>query len=170
MRSDRLAALRRANQDVRNQCYDGCMSQATRVEAPGVWADEVVVELTTLMTHLKRRTGDPETSARDFLLAHIDRLAPVRATDLAEHVGLDLSTVSRHLHGLESAGLVRRSPDPDDRRAALLELSGTGRDLLERNVRARTELLTRATAAWPRRDTTELSRLLHRLTHDLEHL
>ena len=146
------------------------MSQATRAEAEGRWADDVVVGLTTLMVQLKRRAGDPETSARDFLLAHIDRLAPVRATDLAEHVGLDLSTVSRHLHGLETAGLVRRSPDPDDRRAALLELSGTGRDLLERNVLARTELLARATADWPRRDTSELSRLLHRLTHDLENL
>jgi DNA-binding MarR family transcriptional regulator len=146
------------------------MPQATSVEVPRGWADDVVVELTTLMTHLKRRSGDPETSARDFLLAHIDRLAPVRATDLAEHVGLDLSTVSRHLQALEGAGLVRRSPDPDDRRAALLELSDTGRELLERNVRARTELIARATAAWPRRDTTELTRLLHRLTHDLEHL
>lgn len=146
------------------------MSQATTAEVPRGWADDVVVELTSLMTHLKRRSGDPETSARDFLLAHIDRLAPVRATDLAEHVGLDLSTVSRHLQALEGAGLVRRSPDPDDRRAALLELSHTGRELLERNVRARTELLARATAAWPRRDTTELTRLLHRLTHDLEHL
>jgi DNA-binding MarR family transcriptional regulator len=137
---------------------------------PRGWADDVVVELTTLMTHLKRRTGDPETSARDFLLAHIDRLAPVRATEIAEHVGLDLSTVSRHLQALEGAGLVRRSPDPDDRRAALLELSGTGRDLLERNVRARTELLARATDTWPRTDTAELARLLHRLTHDLENL
>jgi len=140
------------------------------VPAPGGWADDVVVTLTTLLTLLKRRSGDPEASGRAFLLAHIDRLAPVRATDLAEHVGLDLSTVSRHLHGLEVAGLVRRSPDPDDRRAALLELSGTGRDLLEHNVRVRTELLSRATAGWPDADTAELSRLLHRLTHDLEHL
>ncbi len=137
---------------------------------PAGWADDVALDLVTLMTQLKRRSGDPEASAGAFLLGFVDRLAPVRATDLAEHVGLDLSTVSRHLHGLETAGLVRRSPDPDDRRAALLELSGTGRDLLERNVRTRTELLARATDTWSRADTAELARLLHRLTHDLENL
>jgi DNA-binding MarR family transcriptional regulator len=134
------------------------------------WAVDLFSSLATAVISLKRRTGDPEASGRAFMLGHIDKLAPVRATDVAEHVGLDLSTVSRHLKALEDAGYVRRSPDPDDRRAALLELSETGRDLLESTTRARTALLAQVTADWPREDLTNLTRLLNRLARELENL
>jgi DNA-binding MarR family transcriptional regulator len=133
-----------------------------------VWAADLVASLATTVIALKRRSGDAEASGRAYLLGHIDTLAPVRATDVAEHVGLDLSTVSRHLKSLEDAGYVRRSPDPDDRRAALLELSASGRDLLETTTRARTALLARATADWSRDDVGTLTRLLNRLARELE--
>ena len=152
------------------------MSQATTstpptrdevAERPG---DDLVAALTSLVTHLKRRSGDPEISARAFLLGHVDRLAPVRATDLAEHVALDLSTISRHLRALEDAGLLTRSPDPDDRRASLLSVTDEGRHYIERAVRARTALLASATTGWDRDDVATLSHLMTRLAHDLETL
>ena len=152
------------------------MPQATKPAAPvgspaaEGWEADLVLALTSLLTHLKRKSGDPQASARAFLLAHVDRYGPVRATDLAEHAGLDLSTISRHLRGLEDAGCIRRTPDPDDRRASLLELSDHGRDQLDRAVRARHELLARATTDWSRDDLADLTRLLHRLAHDLESL
>jgi DNA-binding MarR family transcriptional regulator len=152
------------------------MPQATTSPAPGRDgagarpADDLVAALSTHITHLKRKAGDPETSARAFLLGHVDRLAPVRATDLADHVALDLSTISRHLRGLEDAGLLTRSPDPDDRRASLLSLTDEGRVFLGDAVRARTAMLASATAGWPSADVSDLSELLARLAHDLETL
>ena len=89
-------------------------------------ADDLVAALSALITHLKRRSGDPDTNARAYLLGHVERLAPVRATDLADHVALDLSTISRHLRSLEDAGFLTRSPDPDDRRASLLSVTDEG--------------------------------------------
>jgi DNA-binding MarR family transcriptional regulator len=136
-------------------------------ERPG---DDLVAALASLIIHLKRRSGDPETSARAFLLGHVDRLAPVRATDLAEHVALDLSTISRHLRALEDAGLLTRSPDPDDRRASLLSVTDEGHHYLDHAVRARTALLARATTDWASDDVAALSRLMNRLAHDLETL
>jgi DNA-binding MarR family transcriptional regulator len=133
-------------------------------------ADGLVVALSALVTHLKRRSGDPDTSARAFLLGHVDRLAPVRATDLADATALDLSTISRHLRGLEDAGLLTRSPDPDDRRASLLTVTDEGRVFLADAVRARTALLAEATAGWPTDDVSTLSALMTRLAHDLETL
>jgi DNA-binding MarR family transcriptional regulator len=133
-------------------------------------ADDLVAALGTFITHLKRTSGDPETSARAFLLGHVERLAPVRATDLADHVALDLSTISRHLRGLEDAGLLTRYPDPDDRRASLLSVTDAGRDFLEDALRARTALLAAATSDWPADDVSTLSELLTRLAHDLETL
>ena len=134
------------------------------------WASDLFASLATAVISLKRRSGDPETASRVFMLTHVARLAPVRATDVAEQVGLDLSTVSRHLKALEDAGYVRRSPDPDDRRAALLEVSATGRDLLESTTRTRTALLDHATQDWPREDLADLTRLLNRLARELENL
>jgi DNA-binding MarR family transcriptional regulator len=130
--------------------------------------DRVFRSLAAVITQLRRRTGDAETSARTFLLSHVDRLAPVRMSDLAAHACLDQSTVSRHLRGLEEHGLVTRSPDPDDGRATLLDLSDDGRDVLARAVRARTDLITAATADWSEKDRTALADLMTRLAHDLE--
>ena len=133
-------------------------------------ADDLVAALSALVTHLKRRSGDPDTSARAFLLGHVARLAPVRATDIADCTALDLSTISRHLRGLEDAGLLTRSPDPDDRRASLLSVTDEGRAFVADAVRARTAMLAAATADWPDDDVATLSALMTRLAHDLETL
>ena len=133
-------------------------------------ADDLVAALSALVTHLKRRSGDPDTSARAYLLGHVDRLAPVRATDIADCTALDLSTISRHLRGLEDAGLLTRSPDPDDRRASLLSVTDEGRAFVADAVRARTAVLAAATADWPDGDVATLSALRTRLAHALETL
>jgi DNA-binding MarR family transcriptional regulator len=137
---------------------------------PARSSDDVIASIVAIIGSLKRRSGDPEASARAFLLGHVERLSPVRATDLAEHVGLDLSTISRHLRGLEDAGLLVRSPDPDDRRASLLAATDEGRAFVDRSTRARTALLAEATASWSETDRTTLGRLLARLADDLENL
>jgi DNA-binding MarR family transcriptional regulator len=131
-------------------------------------ADDIADALTAAIGALKRGIGDPEAGARAFLLGHVARMAPMRATDLAEHVHLDLSTISRHLRSLEDSGLLERSPDPDDRRASLLSLTDEGSVVLERATAARTALFASATATWTDSEVDELVRLLHRLSDDLE--
>ncbi len=141
------------------------MSSTSPTRAGGI-ADA----LTSTIGALKRRIDDPEAHTRAFLLGHVARLEPVRATDLAEHVHLDLSTISRHLRGLEDAGLLARTPDPDDRRASRLTVTDAGRDAVARTTAARTALFDTATAAWTDSEVDELVRLLHRLSDDLENL
>jgi len=46
--------------------------------------------------------------------------------DLAGAVGIEGPTLTRHLDGLEQAGLVRRRQDPADRRAVVVELTPEG--------------------------------------------
>jgi len=152
------------------------MAQATKPPTAGAGVattrpgDDIVSAIVAVVGQLKRRSGDPEASARAFLLGHVERMEPVRATDLADHVGLDVSTISRHLRGLEDAGLLERSPDPDDRRASLLHVTDEGRLFLDRSARARIALLASATARWSPAEVAELSRLLTRLSDDLENL
>ncbi|MER5637398.1 MarR family transcriptional regulator [Kitasatospora sp. NPDC002227] len=73
------------------------------------------------------------------VLSALARTGPRSAADLAADVGLDRSGVTRRASRLEAAGLVRREPDPADRRAALLVLTPAG----ERTV---TELRERLAA------------------------
>jgi DNA-binding MarR family transcriptional regulator len=91
-------------------------------------------------------------------------------SELAAQACLDQSTVSRHLRHLEDDDLVTRTPDPDDRRATLLELSPAGREVLESHIRARSQLIASATATWSDEDRAALTRLLSRLADDLEPL
>jgi MarR family transcriptional regulator, transcriptional regulator for hemolysin len=46
--------------------------------------------------------------------------------DLARSVGIEGPTLTRHLDGMEQAGLVKRRRHPDDRRAFQVELTAAG--------------------------------------------
>src|ERR1035437_6417502 len=50
------------------------------------------------------------------ILPYIYRSQPVRPSDLAQMLRLELTTVSRHLATLVRQGLVSRQPHPDDKR------------------------------------------------------
>jgi MarR family transcriptional regulator, transcriptional regulator for hemolysin len=52
--------------------------------------------------------------------------------DIAGRVGIEGPTLTHHLDGLEKAGLIERSRDPDDRRAVRVELTDAGDELFHR--------------------------------------
>src|SRR4051812_44198419 len=66
---------------------------------------------------------------------------PLRLSQVAARLGLDLSTISRKVAQLERAGLVERGEDPADRRAAAIALSVSGRDVHARLQAARRGML-----------------------------
>jgi len=55
---------------------------------------------------------------------------------LAKRAELTSGAMTNRLDGLEAEGLVRRLPDPDDRRGVIVELTPKGRELWERSVGA----------------------------------
>src|SRR5690554_6340765 len=76
--------------------------------------------------------GDAGLSRLEFsVLVHLARSGGLRSTDLAEAEGLDPSTMSRRLAVMGEQDLVRREPDPDDRRAWRIHLTDTGRTRLQ---------------------------------------
>jgi MarR family transcriptional regulator, transcriptional regulator for hemolysin len=56
--------------------------------------------------------------------------------DLARAVGIEGPTITRHLDGLEQAGLVERKRDPVDRRAVQVQLTRAGHALHGRLLKA----------------------------------
>ena len=67
-----------------------------------------------------------------YALRELVRRGPMALTGLATALYLDGSTASRVVDTLERKGYARRSPDPADARAVLLEATGEGRALYEK--------------------------------------
>jgi len=80
------------------------------------------------------RRGDPnQAAAGDLTLAQLSILVtlldqgPIRMTDLAAHERVRTPTTTVAIRRLEKVGLVKRSRDPSDLRAVLVDISPRGR-------------------------------------------
>ena len=101
------------------------------------------------------------------ILGRLQAAGPQRTSDIATHLGVDISTVSRQVAQLEAEGLVGRASDPSDRRAAMIRLTDSGAQLVARLRAARREFLSGVLEDWSQTDIDHLGRLLERLTDDL---
>jgi DNA-binding MarR family transcriptional regulator len=72
------------------------------------------------------------TTTQFGILYLLDRRPNVDQISVARLLGLDRSTVGMVVRTLEEAGLVARVVEPADKRRRSLELTGAGRELLER--------------------------------------
>jgi len=91
----------------------------------------------------------------------------VRASDVAQALGLDKSTVSRGLSQLETLGLIERVGDPDDGRARLLRMTETGANRFDAMRTQRQDEFRAILDRWESPDLAALARLLARLNLDL---
>ena len=101
------------------------------------------------------------------VLHHLAASGPSRQAPLAEALGLDASTISRHVRSLVDDGLVEAARDPDDGRATLLTLTGPGREFLIDRLRAHRATLRAATRDFTPQERAELVRLLNKLAGSL---
>jgi DNA-binding MarR family transcriptional regulator len=65
-------------------------------------------------------------------LATIERHGPMTPSEIAAIERVKRPTITRTLACLEREGLIDRTPDPTDRRSALVEVNGAGRERLRR--------------------------------------
>jgi DNA-binding MarR family transcriptional regulator len=132
---------------------------------------ELVVALLTVARRLRSRLPEGRFDpAMMFVLHHVQAGGSLRVSALAEALGLDTSTASRHVRQLELGGLLARTGDPDDRRASRVRLTRRGRGALERAMRARAARLDRALADWSEEDRATLTTLMTRLADSLDRL
>ena len=82
---------------------------------------------------------------------------------LAKWTELSSSAMTNRLDQLEKAGVVKRVPDPDDRRGVLVELTGKGRQIYDEAVGAQAEAEKLMASALGARDQERLNALLRRL-------
>lgn len=67
--------------------------------------------------HVRDPEGEGTLSAHQAsILSHLDPVDPTRVSDLADHLGVTVSTMSLSIKRLERDGYVGRSSDPSDGR------------------------------------------------------
>jgi DNA-binding MarR family transcriptional regulator len=103
-----------------------------------------------------------------WLLVRVSEYGPIRLSELAEAVELDLSTVSRQMRDLVNGGLITKVPDPHDGRSSFLSLSVRGAAVLESVSEARREALAEAITEWSDEERTTLAAGLFRLAAGLQ--
>jgi MarR family transcriptional regulator for hemolysin len=98
-----------------------------------------------------------------LILLELKRAPRRTQQELAGAVGIEGATLTRHLDGLEEAGLVRRAAHPHDRRASRVELTAAGEDLFLRLRKAAGAFDRRLRAGFSGDELDQLRALLERL-------
>jgi DNA-binding MarR family transcriptional regulator len=110
------------------------------------------------------------TPTKISILLTVVRAGPLRLSELAEVESLNPTMLSRSISNLVEAGLVARSSDDGDRRAAWVRATPEGERLAERMRRERTDALNSALEGMARDDRRTLEQALPALEGLAEHL
>jgi DNA-binding MarR family transcriptional regulator len=112
--------------------------------------------------------ADPLTPTLAAALATVERHGPLTPSELAEVERVKRPTATRTLRVLAEAGLVERTPDPDDGRSALVSVTAAGRERLRRLRGRKNAYLARRMRELPADDVKTLERAAEILEHVLE--
>lgn len=121
-------------------------------------------EVGSLIRRVKRVMGErarevhPDLHPMTYvILAHLAAHGPMRGADLSDAFDMDKGGVSRQVQALVDLGLVERQPDPEDRRAVLLDASEEGRTRLTAMNRSRSDRFDRRLAGWTDAELSEFA-------------
>ncbi len=131
--------LFRLGRALRKITYPHCSKEASSIDGAGFW------QLALLHEH-----------------------GPLRPSDLASILSLDISTVSRQLKQLESNGLVTRKVHQQDARAYLIIISESGERVLNEIIGLRQQTISEVVAKWPKSEVQTLMELVDKLTLGIE--
>lgn len=144
--------------------YGADEARAEAVRALEAEFSELMARARRVMIDNAERVSPGMLPAAYKILSTIARCEQVTASALAERMLLDKSQISRAVRELEELGFVERTPDPNDRRSALLRLTPLGAERLAAAREPQEGLLLHTLRDWPVGDIENLSRLLHALT------
>lgn len=102
------------------------------------------------------------------MLVALHDSGPRRASDLVGQFSIDKGAVSRQVQALLELGMIERTPDPEDRRAAILAITEEGERRLKKIMRTRREELRERLAGWESGDLDDFVTALGRYNASLE--
>jgi len=125
-----------------------------------------LVDVFPVLLRSKRRFAGTTTTPPLVTLALLLEHGPLRMSEVAEQLFLDLSTVSRQVTHLRQKGLVDSTPDPDDGRSQRVTITPAGVAELRSHRRAVVGRLVDRLADWDDAEIADLTRLLEKLSRD----
>ncbi|MBW4578782.1 MAG: MarR family transcriptional regulator [Tildeniella nuda ZEHNDER 1965/U140] len=136
----------------------------------------IIGRMTRLAKHLER--GLQETFANfDLNFGEFDVLATLRRTgqpyqlsptELFNTMMVSSGTMTHRIDRLEQADLVKRTPDPTDRRGTLIQLTDKGFNVIEKAVEAHVANEHRLLSGLEEAERQALDQLLHQLLMSFE--
>ena len=116
--------------------------------------EESVIRLRRTILRLARQlnaasVGEGLTPTQASVLGIVTYRGPLGLTELTEIEGLNPTMLSRVVGKLDSFGLIRRLRDPDDFRAARVEVTPEGRQTYQRIAAERAAILSERVAGLP---------------------
>ena len=103
-------------------------------------------------------------------LAALQLHGPLRVSEVAQRLGVDLSVASRQIASLASEGYVERREDDRDRRAQMVATTAAGRRVLRESHRRMVAAFARVLDDWSDEDVDALTSGLERLREDFARL
>ena len=116
--------------------------------------EEGVIRLRRVVLRLARQlnaasVGEGLTPTQASVLGIVTNRGPLGLTELTEIEGLNPTMLSRVVGKLDSFGLIRRLRDPDDFRAARVEVTPKGRNVYQRIRAQRSAVISESVAGLP---------------------
>lgn len=162
----------RAAVDLCDRAYSACRQASN---GGSIVDMEVVVQLRGVIAKLSRRlnasaTHQGLTPSQASALGLISWRETVSLAELTELEGLNPTMVSRIVGRLDELELIRRTPNPQDLRSALVEITPTGRALNERIRAERGSVVATCLDQLPDTDRTAIAAALPALGRLAEQL
>lgn len=129
----------------------------------------LLMALFSTVRKLRARDGGEAVDLPSIYVLNVVREHPgIRVSELAGNVGLDASTVSRHIRSLEAIGYLTRVIDPRDRRASCLELTAEGLTVIAAAFESRAAMILAAMGSWSIEDQDRFIDLVVRFAEDFD--
>lgn len=103
------------------------------------------------------------TAAQAKALFNIFRFNKNRPCDIGKSLGVDNSAITRMLDRLEKKELIRRFPDPEDRRAQLIGLTEKGYETIRKGMPLVTNAMDELTHNLTEEEQTQLKHCLRKI-------
>jgi len=153
---------------------------ATRAQTAGrLQPGKLARLIEDMMSHIHRRSADDTlavmneaglTMAQMVALHLLTHLGPVSVSSIAACLKLSPPATSHLVDRLVIAGLVGRTEDPIDRRHKRIEITPTGRDLIEGTNERRTREFTRVLSSLSDEVQAQFGKVLARVVTELKEL
>jgi DNA-binding MarR family transcriptional regulator len=107
-------------------------------------------------------------TGQEALLLELDRTGPMIQAALSEALGCEPPSITLMTRKLEAAGHIRRRPAPSDKRASIVELTGSGKALADQVKRLWCDLAEETVTGLPPELAAELPGVLNAMTANVD--